>query len=27
VTTRVVDWDDAAEALLEPGWMKLIFRR
>ena len=27
VTTRVVDWDDAAEALPEPGWTKLIFRR
>ena len=27
VTTRVVEWDDAAEALLEPGWTKLIFRR
>ena len=27
VTTRVVDWDDAAAALLEPGWTKLIFRR
>jgi alcohol dehydrogenase len=27
VTTRVVDWDDAAAALLEPGWTKLVFRR
>jgi len=27
VTTRVVEWDDAAEALVEPGWTKLIFRR
>ena len=27
VTTRVVDWDDAAAALLERDWTKLIFRR
>ena len=27
VTTRVVDWDDAAAALLERDWTKLVFRR
>ena len=27
VTTSVVRWDDAAEALLEPGWTKLVFER
>jgi alcohol dehydrogenase len=27
VTTRVVDWDDAAAALVEHDWTKLVFRR
>jgi threonine dehydrogenase-like Zn-dependent dehydrogenase len=27
VTSRVVPWDDAPEALLEPGWTKLVFER
>ena len=27
VTTRLVDWDDAAAALLERDWTKLVFRR
>jgi alcohol dehydrogenase len=27
VTSRVVDWDDAAAALLERDWTKLVFRR
>jgi threonine dehydrogenase-like Zn-dependent dehydrogenase len=27
VTTRVVPWTDAAEALLEHGWTKLVFQR
>jgi threonine dehydrogenase-like Zn-dependent dehydrogenase len=27
VTTRVVDWADAAEALVEHDWTKLVFRR
>ena len=27
VTTRVVAWDDAAAALLERDWVKLVFRR
>jgi alcohol dehydrogenase len=27
VTTRVVEWDDAPDALLESGWTKLVFRR
>lgn len=27
VTTREVDWDDAAAALAEPGWVKLVFCR
>jgi threonine dehydrogenase-like Zn-dependent dehydrogenase len=27
VTTRVVDWNDAADALLERDWTKLVFRR
>jgi alcohol dehydrogenase len=27
VTTRVVDWGDAADALLERDWTKLVFQR
>jgi threonine dehydrogenase-like Zn-dependent dehydrogenase len=27
VTTRVVDWTDAADALLEGGWTKLVIER
>jgi len=27
VTTKVVAWDDAAAALAEPDWVKLVFRR
>jgi len=27
VTSRVVDWDDAADALLAHDWTKLVFRR
>ena len=27
VTTRVVDWGDAADALLERDWAKLVFKR
>jgi alcohol dehydrogenase len=27
VTTRVVPWNQAADALLEPGWTKLVFER
>jgi hypothetical protein len=27
VTTRVVDWEDAAEALLTHDWTKLVVRR
>jgi threonine dehydrogenase-like Zn-dependent dehydrogenase len=27
VTTKVVDWSDAADALLERGWTKLVFER
>jgi len=27
VTTRVVEWDDAAAALTERDWVKLVFRR
>ncbi|HTA35971.1 MAG TPA: alcohol dehydrogenase catalytic domain-containing protein [Solirubrobacteraceae bacterium] len=27
VTTRTVAWNDAADALLEPGWCKLVFER
>ena len=27
VTTRTLAWADAAEALLEPGWTKLVFER
>src|SRR2546423_2173437 len=27
VTTRVVDWPDAADALVERGWNKLVFTR
>ena len=27
VTTRVLPWADAAEALLERGWTKLVFQR
>jgi alcohol dehydrogenase len=27
VTTRTVAWSDAADALLEPGWTKLVFER
>jgi threonine dehydrogenase-like Zn-dependent dehydrogenase len=27
VTTRVVDWDDAADALVEHEWAKLVFTR
>ena len=27
VTTEVVAWPDAAAALAEPGWVKLVFRR
>jgi threonine dehydrogenase-like Zn-dependent dehydrogenase len=28
VTTKVVDWHDAPDALLEfPGWNKLVFTR
>ena len=27
VTTRTVAWQDAAAALLEPGWTKLVFER
>jgi alcohol dehydrogenase len=27
ITTRVVPWSDAADALLEPAWTKLVFER
>jgi threonine dehydrogenase-like Zn-dependent dehydrogenase len=27
ITTKLVDWDDAAAALLERDWTKLVFRR
>jgi alcohol dehydrogenase len=27
VTTRVIPWEDAAPALLEPGWTKLVIER
>jgi alcohol dehydrogenase len=27
VTTRVVPWNEASHALLDPGWTKLVFRR
>jgi threonine dehydrogenase-like Zn-dependent dehydrogenase len=27
VTTHVVDWDDAADALVEHDWTKLVFTR
>jgi threonine dehydrogenase-like Zn-dependent dehydrogenase len=27
VTTRVVGWMEAADALLEPGWTKLVVER
>jgi hypothetical protein len=27
VTTRVVDWDDATDALLAHDWTKLVFTR
>jgi alcohol dehydrogenase len=27
VTTRTVPWEDATDALLEPGWTKLVFAR
>jgi hypothetical protein len=27
VTTRVVPWADAADALLERGWTKLVIQR
>jgi alcohol dehydrogenase len=27
VTTRVVPWSDAVDALLEPGWTKLVIQR
>ena len=27
VTTRTVAWSDAADALLESGWTKLVFER
>jgi alcohol dehydrogenase len=27
VTSRVVAWEDAADALLEPGWTKLVMER
>ena len=27
VTTKVVAWDDAAEAIVEPGWHKLVISR
>jgi threonine dehydrogenase-like Zn-dependent dehydrogenase len=27
ITTRVVQWSEAADALLEPGWTKLVFER
>jgi alcohol dehydrogenase len=27
VTTQVVPWGDAGDALLEPGWTKLVFER
>jgi alcohol dehydrogenase len=27
VTTHVVDWDDAADALLAHDWTKLVFTR
>jgi alcohol dehydrogenase len=27
VTTRVVDWADAADALLENDWTKLVIKR
>jgi alcohol dehydrogenase len=27
ITTRVVPWNDATDALLEPGWTKLVFAR
>jgi threonine dehydrogenase-like Zn-dependent dehydrogenase len=27
ITTRVVPWTDAPDALLEPGWTKLVFER